>query len=501
MWNTVLFDLDGTLTDSGEGITKSVQYALEKMGKPEPDLEKLRCFVGPPLKEQFMEYAGLNEEQGTLAVKYYRERYTKTGIFENSLYPGIQKMLELFRKNGIRMCVASSKPEIFVRQILEYFKIDGYFSAIVGSELDGNRTDKHEVIEEAITRLNMQKRRSEIVMVGDRKYDVIGARDAGLACIGVTYGYGDRKELEEARPAFIAEDVSGVAECLIHQIVHAKRESVPGKIWRCLYPVGIHFVAMLLISSVWSLVYIALQMSLYGNMDAAEITEALLAQNNLIILVVSVVLLPLLIWLYRKDEAKRQSLGIRKRIMEPQKFGVWQMVCVAVFSVFASTFLNQLMGMLNIHEMFDTYAEMAEYLFDSDMAFINILSVGILAPMAEELVFRGLVYRRMRDYLPLAAAVLLSSLAFGIYHGNVAQALYASILGIMFVLLYERYQTIWAPILAHMTANLFATICNMVNFSIEADTFKGTFLFFLIEVVTTAVFGVIIFKTKSKKGQ
>lgn len=498
MWNTVLFDLDGTLTDSGEGIMKSVQYALEKMGKPEPDMEKLRIFVGPPLKAQFMEYGGFSNEEGELAVKYYRERYAETGIYENKLYPGVEKMLELFRKNGIRMGVASSKPEVFVRQVLKYFKIEHYFTAIVGSELNGKRTDKSEVIEEAIRQLGMENRKNEIVMVGDRKFDVIGAQEQGLACIGVTYGYGDMEEIKSANPVCIATQVSGVAECLLHQLYHRKKETIPYKIWRIVYPIGIHYGFMVLVSSIWSLAVVAIQMSLYGNMDAESIMKLVLKQNNLMILVSSSITLPIVGWLYRKDETKRKVLAIPKRLMVSEKFGIGQMVLVAVFSIVSSTVLNQLIAVTGLHEMFDTYAEMAEYLFDPQLAVVNIISVGILAPIVEELVFRGLIYRRMRDYVSLPAAILVSSAIFGIYHGNVVQAIYATLLGIILALLYERYKTIWAPILAHMAANIYAAIGNMTNFTIEIDSFAGTLLFFSIEVVTTAVLGVIIFKSKKR---
>ena len=127
MYRAILFDLDGTLTQSGEGITKSVQYALEKLGKPEPDLKKLEVFVGPPLLQQFMKYAGLDEETAVKAVEYYRERYTDVGIFENRPYPGVEEMLEGLKRKGYILAVASSKPERFVRRILDHFHLTGYF--------------------------------------------------------------------------------------------------------------------------------------------------------------------------------------------------------------------------------------------------------------------------------------------------------------------------------------------------------------------------------------
>ena len=128
MYKVILFDLDGTLTESGEGITKSVQYALDKLGKPEPDLEKLKVFVGPPLMEQFMKYADVDEETAKQAVVYYRERYTVKGIFENRPYEGVEELLDTLKSRGYILAVASSKPENFVKQILDYFNLTQYFT-------------------------------------------------------------------------------------------------------------------------------------------------------------------------------------------------------------------------------------------------------------------------------------------------------------------------------------------------------------------------------------
>lgn len=212
MYKAILFDLDGTLTESGEGITKSVQYALEKIGRPEPDLEKLRVFVGPPLMEQFIKYADVDEETARQAVVYYRERYSVTGIYENQVYPGIREMLTELQRKGYILAVASSKPENYVKQVLDYFDLTSCFQEIVGSEMNGNRTGKSQVIEEALNRLKLSEHRDQVLMVGDKEHDVFGAREAGISCVAVSYGYGTMEELMAADPLQIV----GSAEELLH---------------------------------------------------------------------------------------------------------------------------------------------------------------------------------------------------------------------------------------------------------------------------------------------
>lgn len=212
MYKVILFDLDGTLTESGEGITKSVQYALEKLGLPEPDLKKLEVFVGPPLLQQFMKYAGLDEETAVKAVEYYRERYTDIGIFENEVYPGVEDMLDKLRGKGYILAVASSKPERFVKKVLDHFDLTKYFQEIVGSEMNGGRTSKADVIEEALDRLHMADHRDQVVMVGDKEHDVFGARKAGLQCLAVSYGYGSEEELKNANPLKIVDSAQEVLD-------------------------------------------------------------------------------------------------------------------------------------------------------------------------------------------------------------------------------------------------------------------------------------------------
>ena len=225
MWNTVLFDLDGTLTDSGEGITRCVQYALRKEFDIQVEnLHDLDCFVGPPLKEQFMSYANLSEEEAERAIRAYRERYRTRGIYENRLYDGIVPLLDSLVREGMVLALSSSKPTEFCREILRYFGIEQYFRVIVGSEMDGARTRKADVVNEALNQLGMSGLRRYAVLVGDRKYDVEGAKETGISSIGVTFGYGSREELEHAWPDCIVDNAEELRNVLIGQLQDARKK-------------------------------------------------------------------------------------------------------------------------------------------------------------------------------------------------------------------------------------------------------------------------------------
>ena len=204
--NVILFDLDGTLTDPGQGITNSVAYALRKLGQTPPPRAELEAYIGPPLAGSFEERAGLDRQTAQLAVSYYREYFSVTGIFENELYLGIPELLAALKAAGATISLATSKPTIYAKQILEHFEIDKYFDAIAGSELDGRRVKKAEVIDYALELLGVSDR-AEVVMIGDREHDMIGANKCGVASVGVTYGYGSREELEGSGAGHIVDSV------------------------------------------------------------------------------------------------------------------------------------------------------------------------------------------------------------------------------------------------------------------------------------------------------
>ena len=215
IFDTVLFDLDGTLTDPKQGITSCVQYALASIGIDEPELDNLEDFIGPPLKEHFMERYNLDDEASAACVKKYRERYNPIGVYENKMYDGIDKVLETLKSRGMKLAIASSKPTILVNTVLEHFGLMKYFDVIAGSELDGTRTRKSDVIRYAFGLLDEKGFAHERpIMVGDRKHDIIGAREAGIPCMAVAYGYGSMEELTSEHPDFIAKSVEDIADII-----------------------------------------------------------------------------------------------------------------------------------------------------------------------------------------------------------------------------------------------------------------------------------------------
>lgn len=213
MASTILFDLDGTLTDPGLGITNAVMYALRHYNIEPPEREALYPFIGPPLHESFMRYFGFEEARAYEAINIYREYFKDIGLFENEVYAGVPAMLETLKANGKTLAVASSKPEVFVRRILEHFALDGYFAFAGGSALDGGRVKKAEVVRYVLSELGTAP--SDAVMVGDREHDIFGARAEGLTSVGVLYGYGSRAEHESAGADFIAETVEELTALLL----------------------------------------------------------------------------------------------------------------------------------------------------------------------------------------------------------------------------------------------------------------------------------------------
>ncbi len=210
--DVIYFDLDGTLTDPKIGITRSIQYALDKLGHHTiPTEDELTWCIGPPLRASFTKLLG-SEDSSDLAVSLYRERFADIGIYENSIYADIADILTALARPGRRLFVATSKPGVFAERIIDHFGLRDHFERVFGSELDGTRSDKTHLLEYALKETSVDPSRA--VMIGDRSHDIVGARNNGMSAIGVLYGYGSKEELTEAGALHVCARPRGLLEHL-----------------------------------------------------------------------------------------------------------------------------------------------------------------------------------------------------------------------------------------------------------------------------------------------
>ncbi len=464
MFQFILFDLDGTLTDPKEGITKSVQFALLQQGIREPDLNKLEPFIGPPLRDSFMDFYDMSMEQADRAVVDYRKRFAPIGILENKVYPGIPEMLAHLKAAGIKLAVASSKPEPFVRQILEHFHLDASFDVVVGSNLDGSRSEKDEVIEEALHRLGKQAGKG--AMVGDRKYDIQGGQEHGLTTVGVSFGYAGKGELEAAGADYIARSVKELEVFLLGggrpkkksgkaadegkaadkgRAAEPERKteggsassSVLGKTWHIMFPFLLYYLGS---NACYIVIVTLFRLILQGGAGFEWMSENSVGIASLAkgcsMLAGAAVLLPL----FRKECTGWQS---GTQVSYPT-MGIW-----AVSSAFG---MNLLFGLLQIAAMSVGYYEVEQMQYQ--IPFLpGLLLYGLISPLAEELLFRGLIYNRMKTWFSLRTSAVASSALFGIYHGNLVQALYGLLMGLLFSYAYELTGNFKIPVMMHGLAN------------------------------------------------
>lgn len=209
MYQYILFDLDGTLTDPGVGITNSVAYALKKFNINVKDKTELYKFIAPPLLDSFVKYYGFSEDQSKNAIDYFREYFRAQGIFENEVYEGIEDMLTSLKSKGKKIILATSKPDGFANEILKHFQLDKYFDFVAGATMDETRTKKGDVIKYALESCGINDM-STVIMIGDREHDIIGAKECGIDSIGVLFGYGSYDELHNAGATYIAETVEDI---------------------------------------------------------------------------------------------------------------------------------------------------------------------------------------------------------------------------------------------------------------------------------------------------
>ena len=211
MYKYLLFDLDGTLTDPGIGITNSVMYALRKFGIHVDNRESLYRFIGPPLKDSFRAYYGFSDANCDLAIQYYREYFSKQGMFENAVYEGIPSLLKQLKDNGKTLIVATSKPEAFSIEILRHFDLFDFFDVVAGASFDESRSKKADVIRYALESCQIHEK-SSAIMIGDREHDIMGAIENGLDSLGVLYGYGSFEELKNAGACYLVDQPNGILQ-------------------------------------------------------------------------------------------------------------------------------------------------------------------------------------------------------------------------------------------------------------------------------------------------
>lgn len=427
-----LFDLDGTLTDPKVGITTCVQYALHSFGIEEPDLDKLEPFIGPPLKDSFMEFYGMDEKQAGRAIEKYRERFSETGLFENEIYPGIAPMLKTLNEKGFLLAVASSKPTVFVEKILEHFGIRQYFKAVVGSELDGRRTDKDQVVQEALCQLFGQEpvRCQEVYMIGDRRFDVEGARAMKVESIGVTYGYGGLEELKEARADYIVESVEELRELLLRELCEIRPQGSVMLFRRILFP----FLLFMLIRQA-----VSYMMQRLAASAEPHVTSALSYA------VAGACLIPMALPVIR--EAKKRMALSHLRKERPRNY-----IITLLTAGCAVLGLNLFFALSGIIGSTASFQAVAERQLSASLA-VGLVCYGVITPLAEELLFRGIIYNELKMNCKLSAAMLITSLLFGLYHMNPVQGIYGFIMGLLMAYLYEYFGSFLWPVLVHMLAN------------------------------------------------
>lgn len=518
MYKYCLFDLDGTLTDPKEGICKSAQYALHKMGIEEPDIDKLEPFIGPPLIDSFMQFYNMSKEDAEKAVTYYRERFSVVGLYENEVYEGIEDMLDALKDRGVRLAVASSKPTVFVQKILEHFNLADFFDAVIGSNLDGTRSAKSEVVEEALLSLyfgnshdgkklsDCTEMLSDTAMIGDRKFDIEGAHSMGIVGIGADYGYAEKGELKAAGAEKIAKTVVELEAILLGESLKSykkngskgkadkktntikkdsnkesdkesdkntetKKDNIKSDKKKVSSASSKGESGFLLARSQESLPVTSFQKSLYvltpfllfGMVKEAVIYVGMIAVDKIS---------------KGNNEALKNSITYNSAVVSGALSVLALLVAIVVMigiyhkmdklnltvdkfiPVAAVAGLMLALGFnLLIGDICARVPALQRFLEDSTYnkdrpLFMLFLYAGILSPIAEELCFRYLMYGRMKKIYGVTIALITSSVFFGIYHMQLIQGIYAFIMGICMAIVYEWSESILVPIAFHMFANI-----------------------------------------------
>lgn len=470
----MLFDLDGTLTDPKIGITTCVQYALRSFGIEEPDLDKLEPFIGPPLKESFMQFYGMDDEQAEEAVKKYRERFQDIGIFENKIYDGIPAMLRTLKSKGMHLAVASSKPTVFVERILEYFHINQYFEVVVGSELDGTRVNKDEVVWEALNRLFHYKpiQRELVYMIGDRKFDVEGARLHRIESVGVAYGYGSMQELKEAKADYIVRSVEELQKFLLRGTedegkgTEGKKADPTQRLWALAMPFLMFMVVRGLAMNILITLVRALGASLPESVrnlvfvkyqaDAIEFTGSAAT----VMVAISFIAGAVSVWPRAKRLIAKTADDMKLAHLKREPGLSYVLLAVAV--VGAVIGFNLLFALSGAMGQSAAYQEVATKQYAGAIV-LGLVCNGLVTPFAEELLFRGILYNLLRRFNGIKMAIPISAMLFGMYHMNAIQGMYGFLMGCLLAYGYEYFGSYKVPVTIHIVANLLAYSLTYTN--------------------------------------
>lgn len=468
-----LFDLDGTLTDPKLGICTCVQYALKDQGIEEPDLDKLEPFIGPPLADSFMKFYGMDKEQADRAVAKYRERFSDIGLFENEVYEGVPFMLKDLKEAGFTLAVASSKPTVYVERILEHFQIKQYFKVIVGSELDGRRVNKDEVVREALQQLfgTQPIDTEKVYMIGDRCFDVEGARALKVESVGVTYGYGDMEELKEAHADYIVRSVGELHAFLLREEEHPKPKGFFQVMWPFLYP----FLLFILIKNVVDTGVLLFFKNISGAMsgklaqwllfydEATGEATGLTGNATALMSALSCVVAIFFLRDMAKKLIKRTGKDMFLAHLRPEQPVCYAMAGLA--TVGAVVGLNVLLEIMGVTDKATAYQNMLADTYSASLP-IGLLCFGLIIPVVEEILFRGIIYNILRRRAKISVAMIISAFAYGMYHMNYIQGVYAFVISCLMVYLYEYFGSFAWPVIVHILSAVLAyllTYTSLIN--------------------------------------
>lgn len=453
----LLFDLDGTLTDPKTGICTCVQYALSSFGIDEPDIEKLTPFIGPPLKDSFMEFYDMDEGQAEAAVEKYRERFQDTGIFENQVYEGIPGMLEKLNSKGFYLAVASSKPTVFVERILEHFHIKKYFKVIVGSELDGTRVNKDEVVAEALRQLFGENpvEKENVYMIGDRRFDVEGARIIGVESVGVAYGYGDMEELRGAKADYIVRSVEELQEFLLRGTEEVKKGLTFRTIWQLIYSFLMFYLVRTIALSLTMNLYVLIGKNMSGmpllTYDGEGAVAGVTGNGVAIAQLMAFAAGAAAVFKTAKEMIARAQRD--SKLLHLKREPLRSYLLLAAATLGAMLGLNMLLELGGVTDNSAAYRAVAEQQYAANVI-LALALYGLVSPLAEELLFRGIIYNCLKKAVGIRAAMVMAAIFFGVYHGNLVQGIYGFLMACLIIYGYEYFGDFKVPVAMHMAVNL-----------------------------------------------